>query len=107
MNKRLFRKWSFLLILCLVPLLTAGMRLAAGQESGVLSIALYLPESGDGLSAEIPGRLEGRDGVLRYVACGTEEEARRMVEAFEADAAWIFPEKLEESLRDAASHKRT
>lgn len=105
LNKRLFRKWSFLLILCLVPLLVAGLRLAAQQDSGIVTIALCMRNPQDELSARIIEQLKGDDDVLRYVACETEEQARGLVEGFQADAAWIFPENLLSSLQVSASHK--
>ncbi|MCH5274341.1 MAG: ABC transporter permease [Lachnospiraceae bacterium] len=105
LNKRLFKKWSFLLILCMVPLLVAGLRLAAGQESGIVTIALCMKNPADELSVQVAEQLKGDDGVLRYITCETEEEARELVKSFQADAAWIFPEDLEESLQMAAAYK--
>lgn len=105
LNKRLFKKRSFLLILCLVPLLVAGMRLAAQQESGIVTVALCMKDPADELSAKVVGQLQGSNDVLRYVVCDTEEEARRLVADFQADAAWIFPENLLECLKNAAEHK--
>lgn len=105
LNKRLFKKWSFLLILCMVPLLMAGMRLAAQQESGIVTVALCMKNPADELSAGVVEQLKGSNDVLRYVVCDTEEEARGLVESFQADAAWIFPEDLLECMREAAAHK--
>lgn len=105
LNKRLFKKRSFLLILCMVPLLMAGMRLAAQQESGIVTVALCMQNPADELSAKVVERLQGSNDVLRYVVCDTEEEARGLVESFQADAAWIFPEDLLECMREAAAHK--
>lgn len=106
LNKRLFKKWSFLLILCIVPLLVAGMRLAAQQESGIVTIALCMRNPADKLAAGIVEELQADSNVLRYVVCETEEAARGMVESFQADAAWIFPEDLSGSIQASASHKR-
>lgn len=104
LNKRLFKKYSFLLILCMVPLLVAGMRLAAGEESGIVRVALCLRNPEDELSSRIVRNFMDNRGILRYVSCDSEEEARTMVAACEVNAAWIFPENMEESLRQAASH---
>lgn len=105
LNKRLFKKRSFLLILCMVPLLMAGMRLAAQQESGIVTVALCMKNPADELSAGVIEQLQDSNDVLRYVVCDTEEEARGLVESFQADAAWIFPEDLLECMREAAAHK--
>ncbi|MCM1541312.1 MAG: ABC transporter permease [Blautia sp.] len=94
LNKRLFKKCSFWMILCLVPALTAGMRLALREESGMACIAIYREDPRDGLTEEIVRQLTEERGLLRYVFCETQEEARALVAGGEADAAWIFPEDL-------------
>lgn len=104
LNKRLFKTRSFLLILCMVPLLVAGMRVASKQESGIVTIALCMSDPADELSNRVVEQLEGND-VLRYVVCDTREEAVGLVESFRADAAWIFPEDLADTLGEAASYK--
>ncbi len=100
LNKRLWRKPSFLVILCIVPILVAGMSLAAQGESGIMRIALCVQNPEDAVSSQILARLTRKDSVLRYLMCDTEEEAREMVADAQADAAWIFPENLEERLRE-------
>ena len=104
LNKRLFKTKSFLLILCMVPLLVAGMRLASRQESGIVTIALCMSDPADELADQVVEQLEGND-VLRYVICDTREEAVGLVESFRADAAWIFPEDLADNFREVASYK--
>ena len=94
------------MILCAVPLLVAGMRLAARQESGIVTVALCRTDPSDELAAKIvDGLLQDRN-VLRYVVCETPEEARALVERFQADAAWIFPENLAVRLGESAARKR-
>jgi len=105
-NKRLFKKYSFLLILCMVPLLVGGIRMLAKEESGIARVVLCLPNPADGLAAGVCEELMSEDGILRYIFCDKEEEARRMVMENEADTAWIFAEDLAGSLREAASRRR-
>lgn len=105
LNKRLFKKWSFLLILCMVPLLVVGLRLAAGQESGIVTIGLCMKNPMDKMTNRVVEQLIEDDNVLRYIICESEEEARGLVESFQADAAWIFPENLQNALQMAAAHK--
>lgn len=107
LNKRLFKKYSFLFIICLVPLFVGGMRLAAQGESGIFRIALYLQNPTDRISAEIVKGFLEEEGILQYEMCQTEEEAAALVKNFQADAAWLFPENLEEAIRQAAAEKRT
>ncbi len=105
-NKRLFKKYSFLLILCMVPLLVGGIRLLAKEESGIATIVLCLTDGEDELAARAVGELTEEEGVLRYLRCDKEEVARQMVAEGEADAAWIFTGDLSGSLKEAAAKKR-
>ncbi|MCM1186004.1 MAG: hypothetical protein NC251_05645 [Lachnoclostridium sp.] len=102
LNKRLFKKLSFIMILFMVPVLVAGIRIAAKGESGIVKIVLCMQNPEEELSAEILGKLMKKDSVFRYSICGTPSEAREMVANYEADAAWLFPENLEEELQKAA-----
>lgn len=103
LNKRLFKTYSFLLVLCMVPLLVAGVRLGAREDSGVAKILLYLPDPEDGLSVQIASSLMEDSHVLHYELCGSEEEGRRAVESFRADALWVFSEDMREVLARAAA----
>lgn len=105
LNKRFLKKPGFLLILGLAPLLAAGMRLAAQGESGMMRVALCMRNPADELSVQIVEELMESRGVFHYLLCETEEEARARVMGFEADAAWVFPEDLGESLRRGAFYK--
>lgn len=105
LQKRLLKRYSFLLMLCLAPLLSAGVGRLAGEAAGIATIALYLPE-GDAAAQEISERLLDERGVLHYLSCGDEEEARIMVETGQADAAWIFSEDLSEQIRALAGKRR-
>lgn len=98
LSKRLFKKYTFLLLLCMIPLIMAAMNLVAGQESGMLTIALYQENPEDALSSALIESLNEERGVLRYVFVEDEEEAYRLVEGAQADAAWLFPDEMQEKL---------
>lgn len=105
LQKRLFKRYGFLFMLVLAPLLAAGVGRLSEEAAGIATVALYLPER-DEAAEEIAGRLlEGR-GVLRYLSCGDGEEARLMVETGEADAAWIFAEDLSAQIEALAGRRR-
>lgn len=106
LNKRLFRKYSFLLILCIVPLLVGGIRLLSEEESGIARVVLCVTNPEDALASQVAEKLVSEEGVLRYLFCDTEEEAYRMVVENEADTAWIFKEDLAQRLQKAAGRKR-
>lgn len=104
-QKRLLCKYSFLLLLVLPLLFAAGLGRLASEESGIASIALYLPQD-DQTAQQIGERLLGRDSVFRFFSCESGEEAVRMVETKEADAAWLFSDETEENLRELAQKRR-
>lgn len=104
LNKRLFKTYSFLLVLCMVPLLVAGVRLGARESSGVAKILLYLPDPEDGLAVQIASRLMEDNHVLHYELCSSKEEGIKAVESFRADALWIFSGNMREALAKAAAY---
>jgi ABC-2 type transport system permease protein len=108
LNKRLFKKISFIILLCLVPVLVAAMRYAAKGDSSIFKIALYMENPDDKTASEMVKKLtEKKDQVLHYVICGSREEAESMVRDYEVDEAWVFPANLEEKLKEAAHDKVT
>lgn len=105
LQKRLLKRYGFLFMLVLAPLLAAGVGRLSREAAGIATVALYLPE-GDEAAEEIAGRLLDGRGVLRYLPCGDGEAARLMVETGEADAAWIFAEDLSAQIEALAGRRR-
>lgn len=105
LQKRLLKRKSFLLLLCLAPLFAAGVGRLSEESAGIAAIAVYLPGE-DAAAEEIADRLFDGESVLRYLPCKDGEEARACVESGEADAAWIFEEDLEERLKELAGRRR-
>lgn len=105
LQKRLFKRYGFLMMLCLAPLLAAGVGRLSGEPAGIATIALCVPR-GDAAAEEISERLLDGGSVLRYLFCVDEREARLMVESGEADAAWIFSEDLSEQIEELAERRR-
>lgn len=104
-QKRLLCKCSFLLLLVLPLLFAVGLERLAKEDSGIAAIALYLPED-DPTAAQVGERLLGRKSAFRYLTCETDEEAVTLVETGEADAAWLFSDGMEETLRSLAGKRR-
>lgn len=105
LQKRLLKKYSFLVMLCLAPLLAAGVSGFAKEQSGIATIALCVPKE-DPVAGEVADRLLTGEGVFRYLSCVDEAEARALVESGEADAAWIFSGDMEEELQKLAEKRR-
>lgn len=98
--KRLYKKPVFLLLLVLIPVLVFGYRQTAQEDSGLATIALASrPAQVEPLTRQVWDTLQ-ESQVVRYIECTSPEEARALVEAGQADTAWIFEEDIEEKIYD-------
>ena len=97
LTKRLYRKTSFLVVLALIPLLAVGYGCSNLEESGIVTIALA-QEGEDPQATEMINSLRGSSQLIHYVLCADPEEAALLVETGKVDAAWIFPDRLQEKV---------
>jgi len=99
LQKRLWKKTSFLIVLAIVPIAVLLLRyFVSGQEHSILSIAL-VQERDDTVALEkVFQKLEVSD-VIAYEMM-TEEAAMEALEAGELDAVWVIPEDLSGSIRN-------
>ncbi|MBQ3146419.1 MAG: hypothetical protein IJB91_01675 [Oscillospiraceae bacterium] len=97
LNKRLYKKLTFVLILLLIPMLVFGYGIVARKESGVITITLTSEEESD-LAMQVMQELKDSTSLIRFIICETPEEAQKLVSDNKADAAWIFGEDLENSI---------
>lgn len=107
LNKRLFKKLSFLLLLCLVPLLVGGMRLASRGESRVLHMSVYAEPSADPLGSQLVSRLASLNGAVSYTPAPSEEALRNSVQNGEADAGYLIPAELTTCISDYLGGNRS
>ncbi len=105
LNKRLFKKMSFLLILCLIPLLVVGMTFLAKDESGILKIVLCSEQENDSMANEIIETLMNDEGIIAFSVSENVQDAYEKVTTGQADAAWIFKSELARRIDDYASSK--
>lgn len=106
LSKRLLKKYSFLLILLLSPLLVKGMERLAEQESGVLKILLCQEDKEECISEQIIEQLMEEESILRYEKVDSFLEAEAEIKGKNADAAWIFPKDIKERLEAYAKGQR-
>ena len=85
LNKRLFRRWSFLIILALAPVMVWVMSILAYEDKGVINITVYSRDSLSSVSEIIQS-----DSVINIETSPTEEDAVEKVRRGECDGAWIF-----------------
>jgi hypothetical protein len=103
--KRLYKKWVFLLLLVLIPVLVFGYGQTTQEDSGLMTVALASrAERIEPLTRSIWDELL-RSNVVRYIECADPEEARALVESDGADVAWIFEADLESKIYDFVAHR--
>lgn len=103
LNKRLLHKKSFIILMCMIPLLVCGMLIVSEEESGVLTILLCAEDVEDELAQQVIADLTEEDSVVRYLVCD-EEEALESVKKGEADCAWVFRDDFRRRLDEYATN---
>lgn len=93
--KRLFHKFSFIVILCLIPALIPLGTGAMSEDSGVLTIALSSEDKGKE-AEQIIGELLEKESMIRFVYY--ESGAIDAVRKGNADGAWVFKSRFTERL---------
>lgn len=94
LNKRLYKKISFILILLLIPVLVFSYGNVAQEDSGMLTIALA-QVGDDVMAANVIRDLAEENSLVRFINCETPQAAKDLVADGDANAAWIFPEDME------------
>lgn len=108
LNKRLFRKKSFIAVLILLPFLAWGLSEVSKQESGILTVALVaakydaadndigaLEDSKD--LTEVIENIKESGSVIHFIDADSEEDAYNLILSHEVDAAWVFPASLKKA----------
>lgn len=97
LNKRLFKKAGFLVILALIPILAFLMASAVEKEdSGFMTVALYFGENDPEMIERLNNAFDNEKSELFfYKICETEKEAIGLAARAEADAAWVFADDLD------------
>jgi len=104
-NKRLFRRYSFVLILLLIPVLIPVAGLMMSQGSGIMNVGLCNINKNNQISQEIIQKLTNEESALKFKIYSSENEIRRAVETKEIDTAWVFGGNFDEDLIDFADGK--
>ena len=63
-----------------------------------MTVALAKQDKEDPIASEIVDSLLGSSNLIRFIHCESVSEASALVENGKADAAWIFPENMQEKL---------
>ena len=92
-QKRFLLRPLFLLLLCLVPLLSFAVgRMSSGADS-IIRAALSCRNPSDEKVREIFARLtDGGSAAIKYYVCSDEEELREDIRSGKARLGFVFPE---------------
>lgn len=94
LNKRLYKKASFIAILVLLLISVVAFAFASKAESGFVNIVLAQSNKSDKISSEIVKELLNEDSLVRFTLAESVEDAVATVKNGKADTAWIFPEDM-------------
>ena len=93
LSKRLYKKWMFILLLCLIPLFVAAIKITSTQKSGFVHRAVVNAkgESGEG----IWNNLTADSGIINFTRFDDADAALSELEADRVDAVWVFPDEID------------
>lgn len=107
LNKRFLKKPGLWAILIIIPLLVVALGIVSMQDSGIISIALAAEDNSDSLATSVIDEISKDDRLMRFVISKTPAEAEELVKSGKVDAAWIFPDNMEQRLTDFVTTKQS
>ncbi len=102
LHKRLLKRIGFVIILCMMVLLTLLMTLVGQRDAGFVHIAVAAEQTDD-FTMAVLHRLKAESNILRFTRCESPQEAMDMVASTQADTAWVFQEDLEQRVEQLVS----
>lgn len=104
LTKRLFKKFSFIILLCCIPIMVLVTSSAMNGESGVLTILLCSEDENSGADEIIDSLLE-KDSIILFKKSTNIESALNQVKQHKADAVWCFEDDFDEKVEKFATHE--
>ncbi len=103
LGKRLLKQWSFVVLLCLIPVMIPMGNMAMQQDSGLMRVTLC--HEGDDLTAKnIITSLMENDSMVYFTVADSVNEATKLVANHKTDVAWIFPNDFSKRLDQYAAN---
>ena len=93
LSKRLYKKWMFIILICLIPLSVAALKITSASDKGFVKIAVINYSSGAGKVIE--SSLLENTGIINFVSYSDESAARDDLKQNRLDAVWIIPSDIE------------
>lgn len=100
-QKRLLKRPAFIIIFCLMLLITVGLKLTSKMKSGVFSIALVKDKTNEVSVTNIINELINSNSLINFFECEDEESAKEMIAKNKISAAWIFYDNFEKKMKKA------
>lgn len=100
LNKRLYKKASFVIMLLLIPVLVVSFSFVAKEDSGFLHIVLAQVDKNDEISSQVIEELMNEESIIRFTYVQSEQEAVDYVKNGKADEAWIFNNHLKQRINE-------
>ena len=105
LNKRLYKKITYVGILLLIPVLVFLFALTAKDSGGIVKVVLAQEDPKDAFAGQIIQELQKDSNVISFQEADP-DDAITLVSAGKADAAWIFPEDLAGCLKDYVNKEK-
>ena len=105
LNKRLFKKASFTVILLFMLLSVTAFGAASRNESGFLTVMLVNTDKNDGVSSSVVKALLKERSMILFKEASSPDNAVDAVKSGRADSAWIFGENIGQKIYDFSSGK--
>lgn len=96
LSKRLYKKWTFILLIALIPLSVGALTLTSSESKGFVQIA-FVNGAGE-LGDQILSNLDSGKGIINYTRYDDLDRARLDLQADRVDAIWVLPDHMEERI---------
>lgn len=96
--KRLFYRPGFWVLLVLIPVLTFAYSASAQADAGIVTVALARDDMSDPMAKATMESLPESSELIRFVLCGSRQEAMDKVRYGKADCAWVFHAGMAENV---------
>lgn len=100
LNKRLYKKATFVILLMLIPLVVVALSIISSQDSGFITVSLAKHDPNDIVSTKIVNELKSENKLVRFIEASTPDEAIEQVKMGKSDAAWIFPKDMQQKMNE-------
>ena len=100
LTKKLFCRWSFLILLMLIPVALPLLNSAISGDNSIVEVALCDESESGTVADSVISELKKEKSVISYKVFETGEEAIDAVRKNECSAAWIFEADFEQKMNE-------